>query len=64
MRFEHGLLIHPKHATLVDLGGVWIGDPCRRIQEIGVPIGCFGYQVAVVVKKAGQDYTIVSLPYP
>ena len=23
-----------------------------------------GYQVAVVVKKAGQDYTIVSLPYP
>ena len=62
--FRSGWIARPNHAVLVDLGPIWIGDRCRKMQQDGILIGCFAsYTVAVNIKGSLRSYTIVQQPH-
>ena len=62
--FRSGWIAPPTSAVLVDLGPIWIGDRCRKMQQDGILIGCFAsYTVAVNIKGSLRSYTIVQQPH-
>ena len=62
--FRSGWIAPPNRAVLVDLGPIWIGDRCRKMQQDGILIGCFAsYTVAVNIKGSLRSYTIVQQPH-
>ena len=62
--FRSGWIAPPNNAVMVDLGPIWIGDRCRKMQEEGILIGCFAsYTVAVNIKGSLQSFTIVQQPH-
>ena len=62
--FHSGWIAPPTSAVLVDLGPIWIGDRCRKMQQDGILIGCFAsYTVAVNIKGSLRSYTIVQQPH-
>jgi hypothetical protein len=61
--FRSGWIAPPSNAVLVDLGPIWIGDRCRKMQQDGILIGCFAsYTVAVHIKGSLRSYVIVQQP--
>jgi hypothetical protein len=61
--FQRGWIAPPSSAVIVDLGPIWIGDRCRKMQQEGILIGCFAsYTVAVNVKGSLRSYVIVQQP--
>jgi hypothetical protein len=61
--FRSGWIAPPSSAVMVDLGPIWIGDRCRKMQQEGILIGCFAsYTVAVNVKGSLRSYLIVQQP--
>ena len=62
--FRTGWIAPPSQAVIVDLGPIWIGDRCRKLQQDGILIGCFAsYTVAVNIKGSLQSYTILQQPH-
>jgi hypothetical protein len=62
--FRGGWIAPPRNAVMVDLGPIWIGDRCRKLQQEGILIGCFAsYMVAVNIKGSLRSYTIVRQPH-
>jgi hypothetical protein len=66
--FYAGWIATPRHAVMVDLGPIWIGDPCKAALERmkgrnTLLISCLGsYTIAVNIKETGKQYNIVSQP--
>jgi hypothetical protein len=62
--FRSGWIAPPRNAVIIDLGPIWIGDRCRKMQQDGILIGCFAsYTVAVNIKGSLQSYTIMQQPH-
>ena len=62
--FRNGWIAPPSSAVMIDLGPIWIGDRCRKMQQEGILIGCFAsYTVAVNIKGSLKSYTIVQQPH-
>jgi len=62
--FRSGWIAPPRRAVMVDLGPIWIGDRCRKMQEEGILIGCFAsYTVAVNIKGSLRSYTLMQQPH-
>jgi len=58
--FRSGWIAPPRSAVIVDLGPIWIGDRCRKMQQDGILIGCLAsYTVAVNIKGSLRSYTIM-----
>jgi hypothetical protein len=62
--FRSGWIAPPRRAVMVDLGPIWIGDRCRKMQQDGILIGCFAsYTVAINIKGSLRSYTIMQQPH-
>jgi len=62
--FRSGWIAPPSSAVMIDLGPIWIGDRCRKMQQEGILIGCFSsYTVAVNIKGSLRSYTIIQQPH-
>ena len=62
--FRGGWIAPPRSAVMIDLGPIWIGDRCRKMQQEGILIGCFSsYTVAVNIKGSLRSYTIIQQPH-